>query len=183
MAERYLVRLGDQLKELEVEDTAAGLRIKVDGEWHTARLEQVGQSSLYALIVDDHPYELFAEERAEGYDIVIGWDRYQVAVGAQGRQPRSLPTPPGQAVTEREEAGGWVVLSPMTGVVFEMYVQSGDEVTEGDVLMALEAMKMNNELRAQRSGIVGEVYVEKGQRVEQGSSLLLLSSVQEPSEM
>jgi len=41
--------------------------------------------------------------------------------------------------------------------------------------MAIEAMKMNNELRAQRSGNVREVYVKQGQRVEQGSSLLLLS--------
>ncbi len=173
MGERYLVRLGYELKELEVEEGAAGLRIKVDGEWREARLEQVGQTSLYALVVDDRPYELFAVERAEGYDIVIGWARYPVAVGTRGRRPLAVPS--GQQVAEREEAGGWVVLSPMTGVVFEMYVQPGDRVGEGDVLMVIEAMKMNNELRAQRSGVVGEVYVRKGQRVEQGSSLLLLA--------
>jgi len=172
MAERYLVRLGYELKELEVENTTAGLRIKMDGEWHEARLEQVGQTSLYALVVDDHPYELFAVERAEGYDIVIGWDRYPVAVGTGGRRPRPVPLGPGLA--EREEAGGWVVLSPMTGVVSHLYVQPGDQVAEGDVLMVIEAMKMSNELRAQRSGAVKEVYVRKGQRVEQGSSLLLL---------
>lgn len=173
MAERYLVRLGYQLKELEVEDDAAGLRIKIDGEWHQARLEQVGQTSLYALIVDDRPYELFAVERAEGYDIVIGWDRYPVVVGTHERRP--LPVPPSQQVPEREEAGGWVVLSPMTGVVSHLYVQPGDRVGDGDVLMLIEAMKMNNELRAQRSGTVSEVYVGKGQRVEQGSALLLLA--------
>ncbi len=166
------MRLGYELKELEVEDGVAGLRIKVDGEWHQARLEQVGQTSLYALIVDDHPYELFAVERAEGYDIVIGWDRYPVAVGTRGRRP--LPVPPSQQAPEREEAGGWVVLSPMTGVVAELHVGPGDQVAEGDVLLVIEAMKMNNELQAQRSGAVSEVYVTKGQRVEQGSSLLLL---------
>jgi len=167
------VRLGYELKEIEIEEDDGGLRAKVDGEWREAKLEQVGSTSLYALLVDDHPYELFAVERAEGYDIVIGWDRYPVAVGARGRRP--LPVPPGPQVTEREEAGGWVVLSPMTGVVLDLYVRPGDPVSEGDVLMVIEAMKMNNELRAQRSGTVGEVYVRKGQRVEQGSSLLLLS--------
>jgi oxaloacetate decarboxylase alpha subunit len=182
MAQRYLVRLGYELKELEVEDDADGLRIKIDDQWHEARLEQVGQTSLYALVVDDHPYELFAEERAEGYDIVIGWDRYLVAVGERGRRPRFLPPSPGHDVAEREEAGGWVVLSPMTGVVFELYVRPQDHVAEGDVLMVIEAMKMNNELRAQRSGVIGEVYVKSGQRVEQGSSLLLLSSAPEPSQ-
>jgi biotin carboxyl carrier protein len=172
VAERYLVRLGDELKELEVEEGPAGLRVRVDGSWHEARLEQVGQGSLYALIVDDHPYELFAAERAEGYDIVIGWDRYPVAVGTRDERPP--PPRSGQQVPEREEAGGWVVLSPMTGVVLELYVGPGDSVADGDVLAVIEAMKMNNELRAQRSGTVREVYVARGQRVEQGSSLLLL---------
>ena len=175
MAERYLARLGYELKELEVEEAPSGLRVKIDGAWHEARLEQVGQTSLYALIVDDHPYELFAVERAEGFDIVIGWDRYPVAVGSRGRRPPPAPPTGQQSQLEREEAGGWVVLSPMTGVVFELYVKPGDSVGEGDVLIAIEAMKMNNELRAQRSGNVREVYVKQGQRVEQGSSLLLLS--------
>jgi len=179
MAERYLARLGYEIKELEVEESAAGLRIKIDGEWHEARLEQVGQTALYALIVDDHPYELFAAERAGGYDIVIGWDRYPVVVGTRGRPPQPLVALHGQAAAEREEAGGWVVLSPMTGLVFETYVQPGDKVSKGDVLMVIEAMKMNNELRAQRSGTVSEVYVRKGQRVEQGSPLLLLSGIGE----
>ncbi|HEU4759701.1 MAG TPA: biotin/lipoyl-containing protein [Dehalococcoidia bacterium] len=172
MAERYLVRLGYELKELEVEEGPAGLRVLVDGNWHEARLEQVGSTSLYALIVDDRPHELFAAERADGYDIVIGWERYPVAVGTRGRRPS--PAPPASQAPERAEAGGWVVLSPMTGVVFDLYVQAGDEVSEGDVLMVIEAMKMNNELRAQRAGTVSEVYVQKGQRVEQGSSMLVL---------
>ncbi len=180
MAQRYLVQLGYERKELEVEDDADGLRVKIDGQWHNARLEQIGQASLYAFVVDDHPYELFAEERAEGYNIVIGWDRYLVAVGERGRRPRLLPAASGQEMAERKEDGGWLVLSPMTGVVFEVYVQPQDRVAEGDVLMVIEAMKMNNELRAQRSGIVGEVYVRNGQRVDQGSSLLHLSSAPEP---
>ncbi len=172
MAAKYLVRLGAEVKEVEVEEGESGLRVRVNGEWHETRLEQVGQSSLYALVIDDHPHELFAVERAGGYDLVLGSDRYAVAVGASGRWPSG---PLGQQLTERVEVGGWVVLSPMTGVVFEVYVKPGDGVKEGDVLMVIEAMKMNNELRAQRAGVVQEVYVTKGERVEEGSSLLVLS--------
>jgi biotin carboxyl carrier protein len=62
----------------------------------------------------------------------------------------------------------------MTGLLQEVYVSRGDAVQAGDVLMVIEAMKMNNELRALRSGRVQEVYVSRGQRVEQGSALLLL---------
>lgn len=62
----------------------------------------------------------------------------------------------------------------MTGVVVEVYAKAGDAVAEGDVLMLIEAMKMNNELRAQREGTVREVHVQVGQRVEPGMSLLVL---------
>ncbi len=172
MAEKYLVHLGDELKEVEVEDGADGLRVRINDQWHNARLEQVGQSALYALLIDDHPHELFAVERAEGYDIVIGWDRYSVAVGTRGR--RAAQRPPGDQTMEEHPAGGWVVLSPMTGVVVEVYVEVGDEVAEGDVIMVIEAMKMNNELRAQRAGTVRVIHVTAGQRVESGMPLLAL---------
>jgi biotin carboxyl carrier protein len=62
----------------------------------------------------------------------------------------------------------------MTGVVVDVYAKAGDKVVEGDVLMVIEAMKMNNELRAQRAGTVREVYVKEGQRVEPGTPLLVL---------
>ena len=83
------------------------------------------------------------------------------------------PAPDNQTLEVRP-AGGWVVLSPMTGVVVEVYVKVGDDVAKGDVLMIIEAMKMNNELRAQRAGSVGDLHVQAGQRVESGMSLLAL---------
>ena len=172
MAEKYVVRLGYELKEVEVEDGPDGLRVHINGKWHNARLEQVGQSALYTLLIDDHPHELFAEERAEGYDIVIGWDRYPVAVNTRDRAV--APAAPRDQGLEEHPAGGWVVLSPMTGVVTEVFAHAGDEVAEGDVLLLIDAMKMSNELRAQRAGTVREVYVEAGQRVEPGMQLLLL---------
>lgn len=173
MAEKYLVRLGQELKEVEVEDAPEGFRLRINDGWHTVRLEQVGQSSLYALLVDGRPHELFAEERAEGYDIVIGWDRYAVAVNTRDRR-KPPPAIAGETL-EEHPAGGWVVLSPLTGVVVEVYAKPGDQVAEGDVLMVIEAMKMNNELRAKRAGSVREVYVDVGQRVEPGMSLLALA--------
>jgi glutaconyl-CoA decarboxylase len=171
MAQKYLVRLGDSIKEIEVEEGPSGLRVRLNGKWHNARLEQVGQTSLYALVLDDRPHELFALEQAGGFDIVIGPDRFPVAVGGRGR---GAPPPVSQQALERRAAGGWIVLSPMTGAVVDVYVSAGDRVEAGDVLLLIEAMKMNNELRAQRAGTVREVYVDKGQRVEQGLALLLL---------
>ena len=149
--------------------------MRINDEWHSISLEQIGGSALFSLIVDDRPHEFFAEERSGGLDIVIGSLRYTVLRERPGRPGAPAAPPSPQGLHERPgEAGGWVLLSPMTGMLQEVYASSGKKVQAGDVLMVIEAMKMNNELRALRSGRVQEVYVGQGQRVEQGSALLLL---------
>jgi len=67
-----------------------------------------------------------------------------------------------------------VLKSPMAGVVREIAVRADDEVSEGQVLCIVEAMKMQNELHARRGGTVKAVYVSVGQRVDQGTPLLVL---------
>jgi biotin carboxyl carrier protein len=62
----------------------------------------------------------------------------------------------------------------MAGVVQDVPVSPGDEVKAGAVVVVIEAMKMQNELRARHDGSVKAVYVSVGQRVEQGSPLLVL---------
>ena len=72
------------------------------------------------------------------------------------------------------EAGEWMLTSPMAGVVLEVLVQPGDEVKAGQVIMVVEAMKMQNDLHARRDGTVKAVFVSAGQRVQQGEDLLVL---------
>jgi len=170
------MRLGDSLTEVEVEEGPKGIRIRINDQWHSISLEQIGGSALFSLIVDDRPHEFFVEERSGGLDIVIGSLRYTILRERPGRAGAPASPPAAQSLHERPgEAGGWVLLSPMTGLLQEVYVSRGDPVQAGDVLMVIEAMKMSNELRALRSGRVQEVYVSRGQRVEQGSALLLLA--------
>jgi biotin carboxyl carrier protein len=154
------MRLGESFVEVEVEEGRKGLRVRINDKWHAVSLEQIGGSALFSLIVDDRPHEFFAEERTGGIDIVIGSSRYTVSrasrPGSRGRtsRPQTLHERPG-------EAGGWVLLSPMTGMLQEVYVSRPCRQA-GTSLMVIEAMKMNNELRAMRSGRVQEVYVSRG---------------------
>jgi biotin carboxyl carrier protein len=62
----------------------------------------------------------------------------------------------------------------MHGVVVEVGVAAGDEVTEGQVVAVIEAMKMMNEIRAHRAGTVEAVLVERGATVEPRTALLRL---------
>jgi len=64
----------------------------------------------------------------------------------------------------------------MPGKVTEMNVKVGDNITKGQKLLVMEAMKMNHSISSDRDGIVKEIYVNKGDQLETGTSLLLLKS-------
>ena len=66
--------------------------------------------------------------------------------------------------------------APMPGKVLEVFVNEGDEVTEGQTLMILEAMKMEHKIVANHDGIITALNFSAGDQVEQGNELLEISS-------
>ncbi len=72
-------------------------------------------------------------------------------------------------------AAGEVVKSPMPGNILKINVSVGQKVAEGDALLILEAMKMENEVAAPKSGTVAQIIVSKGAVVETGAPLVVLS--------
>ncbi len=72
-------------------------------------------------------------------------------------------------------AAGEVVKSPMPGNVLKINVTPGQKVNEGDVLLILEAMKMENEVVSTKTGTVAQIVVEKGAVVETGSPLVVVA--------
>ena len=72
-------------------------------------------------------------------------------------------------------AAGEAVKSPMPGNILKIQVTQGQQVKEGDVLIILEAMKMENEIVATKSGSVAQILVTKGQVVETGSPLIVIA--------
>lgn len=180
MASKYRLKLEGREYEVEVEEDAVGYRVRINpppgskkrpSRWRPVSLERVGESARYSLILDQKPYDLFAEENPQGYHVVIG--ARTIAVQNVDRKRRSVRGP---AAVEPEagEEGEWVLTSPMAGVVVQVMVTVDQEVQAGDVLLVVEAMKMQNELRARRGGQVKAIYVTEGQRVDQGTPLLVV---------
>ena len=91
-----------------------------------------------------------------------------VAVAPAAAAPAAAPAP--AAV-----AAGDAVKSPMPGNILKILVTQGQQVKEGDVLIILEAMKMENEIVATKSGSVAQILVTKGQVVETGSPLIVIA--------
>ena len=173
MASKYQLRLGHREAQVEVEEKEGGVfHLKLNGVSFPVSLERISESAHYSIIVGNRPYDFFAEETPHGYHIIIGSHTYAVTM-APGRVPPTAPSRP-EAPELPAPGGEWVLTSPMSGVVQELHVSPGDEVRAGTVVVVIEAMKMQNELRARHDGTVKAVYVSVGQRVEQGAPLLVL---------
>ena len=78
------------------------------------------------------------------------------------------------AKAEKTNAEGHDVNAPLSGSVHRLLVSEGDQVLEGDVLLVLEAMKMETEIRSDRAGVVGQIHVDEGDSVSSGDALVTL---------
>jgi biotin carboxyl carrier protein len=85
--------------------------------------------------------------------------------------PAAAPAPVAAPVT----TGGETVTSPMPGTILSVNVQNGATVNKGDVLMILEAIKMENEIIAPVSGTIASVNVQNGASVETGATLCVIA--------
>lgn len=86
----------------------------------------------------------------------------------------AAPAAPIKAALVSEPIGGTKVTSPMPGTVLKINTEQGAKVKSGDVLLILEAMKMENEITAPSDGTVAAICVEKGGRVNSGDTLIIL---------
>ncbi len=87
----------------------------------------------------------------------------------------AAPQPEEQPQVQAAEASAAAVTSPMPGTILDVKVKEGDEVKKGQVLMILEAMKMENEILAAEDGKIKNVYVQKGASVNTGDPLVELA--------
>ncbi|MEZ9185702.1 sodium-extruding oxaloacetate decarboxylase subunit alpha [Vibrio splendidus] len=114
----------------------------------------------------------------ESYSVKVDGQVYDVEVGPQGELTSVSPSAkPAQAAQAAPAASSdaEAVPAPLAGNIFKVIVQPGAEVAEGDVLLILEAMKMETEVRAARGGIVQELNVKEGDAVTVGAPLLSLA--------
>jgi oxaloacetate decarboxylase alpha subunit len=115
----------------------------------------------------------------EKYTVNVDGRNYNVAVGPAGtnfsiQAAPNTPIGPDLVVTPPIISGHGVVVSPLAGVVLKVNVNIGAHIAEGDVVLVMEAMKMETEIRAKVGGIVSAVNVRQGDSVSVGDVLVTL---------
>ena len=126
----------------------------------------------YKVTLNKRVYEVEVEE---GSAMLV--DEYELAAPAAPAPVAAAPAAaaPAAAPAAAGLAAGTVVEAPMPGNVLKINVAQGQTVKEGDVLLVLEAMKMENEITATKSGTVAQIVTAKGAVVETGSPLVVIA--------
>ena len=129
----------------------------------------------YKVVLNNRVYEVEVEL---GEAMLV--DEYELKAPAveaapAAAAPVAVAAAPAPAAAPVNTAAGELVKSPMPGNILKINVTQGQSVVEGDVLMILEAMKMENEIVAPKSGTVAQLLVTKGAVVETDAPLAVIA--------
>ncbi len=166
---KYYATVNDHTYEIIIEHPD---RILVDGVEYHVDVQAINGRQLYSLLLNNASHEVVldpASDQKSLYDILVGGQRYLVKV--QDERARRL------ALADRNlksPDGELAIRAPIPGLIVKVLVTPGQAVAEGEPLLILEAMKMENELRSPRGGVIHEVRVEARTQVAQGQTLITL---------
>lgn len=161
---KYIATVADQAFEIEIN---AEDRITVNGQPLSIDFRSVSGQPVYSLLLNGRSYEACVQPTDAGLEVLLHGHLHVVQVEDE-RQHRLRHAPAGQTL----RSGEIILRSPMPGLIVAVAVVDGQTVAQGQDLVVLESMKMQNALKAPRDGVVGHVRVRVGDRIEQDQVLL-----------
>jgi biotin carboxyl carrier protein len=173
------LELGGRSHALDVRREGERWLVTLDGRQLSATVESVGgRWSLLIAAADGEPgdgarsFEVAIEARS-GSELLVHVDGHTAAVASAGARGRRRPSPRGGGGAAGS-AGPDAIVSPMPGRIVKVLVKPGDLVEPRQGLVVVEAMKMENEVRAAGPGTVTDVRVTEGMSVEAGAVLVVV---------
>jgi pyruvate carboxylase subunit B len=161
---RYFVNVGDRTVEVEID----GDGVRVGGRAVAAELRAVPDSRVHHLLVDGRSVHVVAQAAEGGaWDVALDGLRFRAEV--LDERTRAIREMTGRSAGPR---GPKPVRAPMPGMIVRVEVEPGETVRSGQGIVIVEAMKMENELKAEGDGVVTRVLVAPGEAVEKGAVLV-----------
>lgn len=145
---------------VEIQDSR---HVIVNGKSYDVDFESISGQPVYSLLVDGGSYQAHVYPGDEGgLQVLMRGALYEALVEDEREKRLGAAGSAGTAAS-----GEFVLRAPMPGLIVKVPVKDGDAVKKGDVLVILESMKMQNELKSPRDGKVTRVQVKAGDSVEQ----------------
>ena len=169
---RYYVTVGKATHEVELRDND----VIIDGERVSADLQHVTGTLLRRLSLNGESHRVVATSGEARGHWELHLDGERVNVEVVDERTRTI-----RAMTARTAGptGPKPVRAPMPGMVVRVQVQAGDHVKAGQGVVIIEAMKMENELKADAAGVVSKILVDAGTAVEKGAVLIEFAAEQD----
>lgn len=164
---KYITSIGDRTFEIDINEAG---EITADGKILAVDFQSVANQPVYSMLLDGESFEANVYTVRDRVEVLLRGQLYLVEV-EDDRQRRLRESSGGMQLQE----GEFNLLAPMPGLVVGVPVQPGDEVEQGQNLIILESMKMQNELKAPRAGTVTGVRVSPGDSVDQDQIMVSLA--------
>jgi biotin carboxyl carrier protein len=162
---KYFVDIDGRPHEVELEDHLGQVSVRVDGETLDLEYSEVDGLGQFLVLSEGRSYGVSIDGNTRELSISITGSLFGVHV--EDERERAA----GAAERSAEKLGG-LIKSVMPGIVVQLLVEEGQKVQQGQPLLILEAMKMQNEIAATVSGVVSSVFVESGQALASGEKLV-----------
>ncbi len=164
---KYITSIEGREFEIEILDEH---QILLNGKPYFVDFESVGGQPIYSLLIDGRSFETHVYPGEENYQVFVHGNFYPVLV--EDEREKRLRSTSGIKAAEASEIQ---IRAPMPGLVVTVPVEEGQAVGKGEVLVILESMKMQNELKAPRAGNVSRIRIKPGDSVEQKQTLLTIT--------
>ena len=152
-------------KEMEVVSPAPACRFLFDGKERSADVE-IPEPGIYSVLLEGRSYDASVERTERALIVTVEGHRFEIEV----RDPRRWSRGSGRAAGEGRET----LTSPMPGKVVRVLVAPDDAVGPGQGIVVVEAMKMQNEIKASRTGRVLAIHAQEGATVTAGQALVTI---------
>lgn len=161
---KYIATLAEREFVIEILDDH---HVALDGVVYNVDFEAASEQTIYSLLVNNQSFEGSVYPSDEGWQVLLHGSQYVLQV--EDEREKRLRASMGSNLREDID---FHLKAPMPGLVVAIPISEGQVVQKGDVLIILESMKMQNELKSPRSGTISRVRVKPGDSVEHKETLL-----------
>jgi biotin carboxyl carrier protein len=163
----------------EIDGESRKAQIKVDGSRVFAEIDgrsyeieaRVSAPGVHVLAIEGRIYECHVDAdaaRREAFEVSVGTRAFAVTLRDEKRLPHG-------GLSASAQAGGTArLVAPMPGKIVRVLVEEGAQVEAGDGIVVVEAMKMQNEMKAPRAGTVTTLHAQTGATVKAGETLAVI---------
>ncbi len=164
----YIVTIQGTTYNVSLDDREGRVALQIDGRPVEIDMASIQGDQLYSLLIEGRSYTAVAATFGEQREVRVNGVSSVVTV-----EDEQLARLRGQVKTRRR-AGGEQIKAPMPGRVVSISVAVGDTVETGHGVVVIEAMKMENELRAHAGGTVKDIRVGEGDTVDKNDVLVVI---------